>query len=132
MKKIFFSVVLVAFVLTSCKQNPNEKTNNRPSHMNHNYMNDDNMMRDNDSTRMHEKSNTIENHGDVYACPMHSEVKGKKGEFCSKCGMELTEKMTNKEMENAIYACPMHPEVQGKLNSKCSKCGMPLTKLVAK
>ena len=27
----------------------------------------------------------------LYACPMHPEVKGKKGEKCSKCGMELTE-----------------------------------------
>lgn len=27
----------------------------------------------------------------LYACPMHPEIKGKKGEDCSKCGMELTE-----------------------------------------
>ncbi|MCF6132767.1 heavy metal-binding domain-containing protein [Flavobacterium wongokense] len=27
----------------------------------------------------------------LYACPMHPEVQGKKGEECSKCGMELTE-----------------------------------------
>jgi len=27
----------------------------------------------------------------LFACPMHPEVTGKKGEKCSKCGMELTE-----------------------------------------
>lgn len=27
----------------------------------------------------------------LFACPMHPEVKGKKGEKCSKCGMDLTE-----------------------------------------
>ncbi len=26
----------------------------------------------------------------VYACPMHADQKGKKGEKCAKCGMELT------------------------------------------
>ena len=29
----------------------------------------------------------------LYACPMHPEVQGKKGEKCSKCGMELTDKI---------------------------------------
>ena len=28
---------------------------------------------------------------ELYACPMHPEVQGKKGEECSKCGMALTE-----------------------------------------
>ncbi len=27
----------------------------------------------------------------MYACPMHPEITGKKGDKCSKCGMELTE-----------------------------------------
>ncbi len=27
----------------------------------------------------------------LYACPMHPEVQGKKGEKCSECGMELSE-----------------------------------------
>jgi len=30
----------------------------------------------------------------LYACPMHPEVTGKKGEKCSKCGMELTKEVT--------------------------------------
>ena len=28
---------------------------------------------------------------ELYACPMHPEIQGKKGEECSKCGMALTE-----------------------------------------
>ena len=28
----------------------------------------------------------------TYACPMHPEITGKKGDSCSECGMELTEK----------------------------------------
>lgn len=31
---------------------------------------------------------------ELFACPMHQEVTGKKGEKCSKCGMELTEPVT--------------------------------------
>lgn len=31
----------------------------------------------------------------VYACPMHPEVTGKKGEKCSKCGMDLVAVKTN-------------------------------------
>lgn len=34
----------------------------------------------------------------LYACPMHPEVIGKKGEQCSKCGMDLTEPV--KEMND--------------------------------
>ena len=29
----------------------------------------------------------------MYACPMHPEVTGKKGDTCPKCGMELTEEV---------------------------------------
>lgn len=28
---------------------------------------------------------------ELYACPMHPEVQGKKGDECTKCGMALTE-----------------------------------------
>lgn len=37
--------------------------------------------------------------GQLYSCPMHPEVTGKKGEACSKCGMELTEPVAIKEVE---------------------------------
>ncbi|MFM9825978.1 heavy metal-binding domain-containing protein [Flavobacterium sp.] len=66
----------------------------------------------------------------TYACPMHPEITGMKGDNCSKCGMALTERKTDKKDVSTIYSCPMHPEIQGKLNSKCSKCGMPLTEPV--
>lgn len=37
------------------------------------------------------KIEKITTSSDLYACSMHPEVTGKKGEACSKCGMELTE-----------------------------------------
>lgn len=60
----------------------------------------------------------------VYACPMHPEITGKKGDKCSKCKMDLEEKKAPAE---AVYACPMHPEVTGKKGDKCLKCKMDLT-----
>ena len=95
MKNIIFSVVVIAFVLSSCKQNSTDKTNNHSNHMN-----DKNMMIDIDSTMMHNKSNTMEKHEKMYACPMHPEVIGKKDEKCSKCGMKLTEPVSEKKHEN--------------------------------
>ena len=41
--------------------------------------------------------NTSVNSNEIFACPMHPEVTGKKGEDCSKCGMELTEPVAQKE-----------------------------------
>ena len=32
----------------------------------------------------------VKNPDTVYACPMHPEIKGAKGDKCSKCGMDLT------------------------------------------
>ncbi len=49
------------------------------------------------------ENNTTEapaNSTELFACPMHPEVTGKKGEKCSKCGMELTEPVTSKKMED--------------------------------
>ena len=34
---------------------------------------------------------------DVYACPMHHNITGKKGDKCSECGMLLTNTKTAKE-----------------------------------
>lgn len=41
--------------------------------------------------------NTSVNSNEIFACPMHPDVTGKKGEDCSKCGMELTEPVAQKE-----------------------------------
>jgi plasmid stability protein len=45
----------------------------------------------NSQTQSGEKAQTSEQSATVYACSMHPEVTGKKGEKCSKCGMALTE-----------------------------------------
>jgi len=45
----------------------------------------------NESSEKQEQSN------EVYACPMHHDVTGKKGDKCSKCGMELTNTETADE-----------------------------------
>lgn len=43
------------------------------------------------------ENNTSVNSNEKFACPMHPEVTGKKGEDCSKCGMELTEPVAQNE-----------------------------------
>lgn len=43
--------------------------------------------------------NTTEQSDQLYACPMHPEVTGKKGDKCSKCGMELTEPVKNESVQ---------------------------------
>lgn len=43
------------------------------------------------------ENNTTVNSNEIFACPMHPEVTGKKGEDCSKCGMELTEPVAQSE-----------------------------------
>lgn len=48
----------------------------------------------NNSPKVEETSTEVqspnENANALFSCPMHPEVIGKKGENCSKCGMELT------------------------------------------
>ncbi|MCF6171333.1 MAG: hypothetical protein L3J31_00405 [Bacteroidales bacterium] len=76
MRKLILSTVAVLFIgagslfLASCDNNsPNNKQAEQHEHA------------DGD---MHEKKQ------DAYACPMHPEITGKKGDKCSKCGMNLT------------------------------------------
>lgn len=60
------------------------------------------------------KSSDMENHkhasqnGD-YACPMHSDIKGKQGEKCPKCGMDL-ELTSNEESGNAAVEITTVPQ----------------------
>lgn len=110
MKKIILAVLVFTLVTVSCNKKVEEK-GTVDTHM----MNDGSEMMNGDTTMK------------THACSMHPEITGMKGDKCTKCGMELTEKTTDKKVATTIYSCPMHPEVQGKLNSKCSKCGMPLT-----
>ncbi|WP_252008370.1 efflux RND transporter periplasmic adaptor subunit [Ferrimonas sp. SCSIO 43195] len=60
----------------------------------------------------------------VYACPMHPEETGHKGDRCPKCNMFLTK-------VEAEYACPMHPQETGHKGDRCPKCNMFLTKVEA-
>lgn len=46
----------------------------------------------------------------LYSCPMHPEVQGKKGESCSKCGMELTELVTTSN--NKINESSSHNSIK--------------------
>jgi hypothetical protein len=65
MKNIILSAVAMAFVLVSCNQKNKQAETTT--------------------------TETTETTAQLYACSMHPEVTGKKGEKCSKCGMELTE-----------------------------------------
>ena len=51
----------------------------------------------NHKTKETDATETTSTSSELYACPMHPEVKGKKGDECSKCGMELTEPVPQKE-----------------------------------
>jgi Heavy metal binding domain len=113
MKNIILTIFFLAIVTVSCNKKVQEKETT-DTHM----MNDGSEMMNGDTEMK------------THACSMHPEIMGMKGDKCSKCGMELTEKTATKKVVSTIYSCPMHPEVQGKLNSKCSKCGMPLTEPV--
>ncbi|MBS1535073.1 MAG: DUF3347 domain-containing protein [Bacteroidetes bacterium] len=71
MKNILLSAIAMAFVLVSCNQKNKEALTTNP-----------------------EKT---ESTSQLYACSMHPEVTGKKGDKCSKCGMELTEPVATTE-----------------------------------
>ncbi|MFH6958588.1 DUF3347 domain-containing protein [Flavobacterium aquidurense] len=67
MKKLIFSTLIMAIVLTACNSKNKE------------------------TTAPEAASGTAQSDSQLYACSMHPEVTGKKGDKCSKCGMELTE-----------------------------------------
>jgi hypothetical protein len=66
------SMILLVFAVVSCKDNKAE------------------LNKEDSAT----ESTQDVNDGQLYSCPMHPEVHGKHGEACSKCGMELTEPVT--------------------------------------
>jgi nitrous oxide reductase accessory protein NosL len=70
MKKIIFLVVITSSIFTACNSN---------------------------SIKKPETTITIENADQQFTCSMHTDIIGKKGEKCSKCGMELTEPVTTKD-----------------------------------
>jgi uncharacterized protein YcfL len=85
MKKIIFSAVIMAFVLVSCNQKTKE------------VITTDSEMMEHDSTMTdHSKMDQSK----MYACSMHPEVRGKRNDKCSKCGMKLTEPVTEDAEES--------------------------------
>lgn len=66
MKKIIFAILVMGFAFISCNSNTDKSK---------------------ETTTEKESTPTEE----MYACSMHPEVTGKKGDKCPKCGMELTE-----------------------------------------
>lgn len=89
--------------MVSCNQKNKENPTNDSPMMNDNstMMNSDstNMM-DNDSTMMSNDTEMMNNHATVYACPMHPEVQGKLNDKCPKCGMKLTEPVSEGAVKN--------------------------------
>jgi formamidopyrimidine-DNA glycosylase len=68
-KKIILAIALVTTVLFACNTKNNKSA----------------------------ETTATDNQNQLYACSMHPEVTGKKGEECSKCGMELTEPVKEKK-----------------------------------
>ncbi|MFH6988181.1 DUF3347 domain-containing protein [Flavobacterium collinsii] len=66
MKKLIISTIVMAAVLTACNSKNKEVT-------------------------APDAAAVTQNDTELYACSMHPEITGKKGDKCSKCGMELTE-----------------------------------------
>lgn len=94
MKNKLFSTIIMASVVVSCNQKNKETTTE------HSHTMGDSTMMDNDSTVMNDKNKTMENHEQMYACPMHPEVQGKMDDKCTKCGMKLTEPVPEKKEES--------------------------------
>ena len=55
--------------------------------------------------------------GTLYACPMHPEVTGKKGDKCSKCGMAL-ELVTAEDRKRDL-----HKDANSQEQAHCAMCG---------
>lgn len=80
MKKLIFSAIVMAFVLTSCNQKTKEETT----------------LTTVETDTVMDTDSTTTDHSSMYACSMHPEVQGKMNDKCSKCGMDLTEPVPEK------------------------------------
>ena len=89
MKKIILSVFLLGIVMVSCKQEAKPETGEA----------------------------TVETSTEVYACPMHPEVTGKKGDVCTDCGMNLELVKAEAEQEKVEEVVPVSPEVKASLST---------------
>jgi predicted component of type VI protein secretion system len=77
MKKIILSAFAMAFVFIACNSNNEKAKETTPKET-----------ITTDTTTKTETMNPVTEQ--LYACPMHPEVIGKKDEKCPKCGMKLT------------------------------------------
>jgi Heavy metal binding domain len=77
MKNVILSGIAMAFVFIACNSNSDKAKETTPV-----------KTTTIDTTSKPEKMNPVAEQ--LYACPMHPEVIGKKDEKCSKCGMKLT------------------------------------------
>lgn len=76
MKNLILSAIMMAFVFASCDSNTTTKSETAA---------------DAPVEKATTKDTTSKVVEQLYSCPMHPEVIGKKDEKCSKCGMKLTD-----------------------------------------
>jgi hypothetical protein len=88
MKNIILSSIACAFLFTACNQK-----NKQAEATNH---------------------ETAKSSSELYACSMHPEITGKKGEACSKCGMELTEPVSEISKTETKTTTIVTPEAETK------------------
>jgi len=82
MKKVYFLIVAIVLILTSC--NEKGKKNETASQTKQ------------VDTIVQSDSTNQPDEAALYSCPMHSEVQGEKDSECPKCGMKLTEPVIKK------------------------------------
>lgn len=96
MKKTLIIATFSLFTVVSCNQKTKVVTTDSETMENDSTMTNDETMMENDSTMTnHSKMD----HSKMYACSMHPEVQGKLNDKCPKCGMKLTEPVTENAAE---------------------------------
>ncbi len=84
MKNVILSALAMAFVFVACNSNSEKEKEVTPKETT-----------TIDTTTKPEIMKPVAEQ--LYACPMHPEVTGKKDDKCSKCGMKLTVPVKNSE-----------------------------------
>lgn len=79
----------MAFILVSCNQKNKAETADTPMETSN-----DTVGTPIDTIKVDSKITA-----ELYACPMHPEVKGKLNDECPKCGMKLTEPVTDSKTD---------------------------------
>ncbi|MGZ8558344.1 MAG: heavy metal-binding domain-containing protein [Chitinophagaceae bacterium] len=86
MKNVILSGLAMAFLFVACNANTDSTKEATPNET----------ITTDTTVKTENRSPVVA--GQQYACSMHPEVTGKKGERCHKCNMELTEPVKNKEI----------------------------------